>query len=137
MLSKNLENNWWLMIMLGENYLHLAKTNQYHFTTFVFTWNELEFEFEVRLFWGVQVRLVRPLGQEEKFEMFEVRCQSSANFTNLFELIIGTIFGLKISSHIECYLPVYFSSSKLGYELWKKVKIEDAVFINFLKKFYK
>ena len=113
MLSKNLENNWWLMIMLGENYLHFAKKKSISFS------------------------LVRPLGQEEKFEMFEVRCQSSANFSNLFELIIRTIFGLKISSHIECYLPVYFSSSKLGYKLWKKVKIDDAVFINFLKNFYK
>ena len=31
MLSKNLENNWWLMIMLGENYLHFAKKKSISF----------------------------------------------------------------------------------------------------------
>ena len=32
-----------------------------HYTGVYYWWNELEFEFEVRLFLGVRVRLVRPI----------------------------------------------------------------------------
>ena len=61
-------------------------------------WNELEFEFEVRPFLGVRVRKVRPQGWAEEFEMFEVRCLSSTNLSNLCRPLFWTIFGQKWKS---------------------------------------
>ena len=56
---------------------------------------------------GVRVRLVQPLGWEIKFEMFEVRSESSGNFLNFIELFLGTFWAKKYYKVVRNQISIH------------------------------